>query len=166
MSNQTDSSVGSDTPRLDELTLWLNYENKIDELRSRFLTIAGLLFTLQSGIFALMLDKIFLSDNRPSLALSAEVYLVILSILTLIFLFIISSLYKSHIEANSHRSAFVVEKSNAIRVFKNEVKNYLHEKSPKYENRSLTRVIYEVWLIYGVLFLCTVGMPILRRMLN
>ena len=50
----------------DYLTLWLNYEDKIDELRSRFLTLAGLLFALQSGIFSLMLDKIYLSDKSSS----------------------------------------------------------------------------------------------------
>ena len=166
MSNEANSSVPSESLRLDPLTLWLNYENKIDELRSRFLTIASLLFTLQSGIFALMLDKIFLSDKPSLLALPAEIFLVIISVLTLVLLFIIGSLYGSHMETNCHRSDFIVGKSNAIKEFKKNLEKYLRCKQPKYKERTLKGVIYHVWVMCGLLLLFTIGVPVLRRILN
>ena len=164
MSIDADSNVPSHGSGLDPLTLWLNLENKLDELRSRFLTIASLLFTLQSGIFALMLDKIFLTDTPPALAASAEVLLIVLSVLGFIFLFTTSAHYASHIDTNELRSRFVAE-SDAIRQFTQDLRIYLQTKSVHHEPRNPKGVVRVVWGIYGVLFLLTVGLPVLREIL-
>ena len=76
----TNPSVSGNNPPLDYLTLWLNYENKLDVLRGHFLTIAGLLFTLQAGVFVLMLDKMF-DPGRTSMS-----YVLIDIIIDLLYL--------------------------------------------------------------------------------
>jgi hypothetical protein len=161
--NVCDDSFGPGKKyELDPLTLWLNYEDKIDALRSHFLTIAALLFALQSGIFALILDKIFLSDKTlsPFLALRAEIVLIILSVLLLAFFIVIYNTYTHHINRNVHRSEFVASQSKNICKFKNEVNKRPNTKSP---SQSPNAVIHLAYMIYLILFLSTVGIPILRR---
>lgn len=95
----------------DYLTLWLNYENKIEALRSRFLTIAGLLFTLQSGVFVLLVDKIADDKGFSWSLFSAEILLVIISMIIYRFLSIITDSYTKHIDNNVQRSANTVKES-------------------------------------------------------
>jgi hypothetical protein len=83
MANNTSHSVSRSSPELDYLTIWLNYENKLDELRGRFLTIAGLLFTTQAGVFVLMLDKIFDIDDLSWCLILADIIIVVISILSI-----------------------------------------------------------------------------------
>ena len=98
------------------LTLWLNYENKQDQLRSQFLTIAGLLFALQSAIFVLMLDKIILSDKALNTAQTSQAKdtLIVLSVLILIFFIVISFMYVFHINRNFDRANNVVNQCSSL----------------------------------------------------
>lgn len=159
MSNHTNTLVTRESMQLDQLTLWLNFENKMDGLRSRFLAIASILFTLQSGAFALMLDKVFFNSFQ---CLSAEILLIILSLLVLIFLLFVYVMYSSHIDSNKLRSDFVAAQSHAIKQFKYHVGKYLQQKLPKHKEKSLKDILYQVLFIYGILFLLTVGMPLLH----
>jgi hypothetical protein len=166
MTGNTGSAGSGNNPELDHhdyLTLWLSYESKIEELRNRFFTIAGLLFTLQSGIFALMLDKIFLSDKplQPLLALQAERCLKRLSVLILLFFILISFTYIHHIKRNVHRSEVVVAQSGYIQV---KIKNVVDGVETPNKLQEFIRAlsfqggIYTVCVIYLILFLTTVGM--------
>src|SRR5262245_51907201 len=116
------------TPQLNHLTLWLNYEKKLDDLRGHFPIFAGLLFTLQSGIFTLMLDKIFLSDKHSSEHSLAERFLIILSIFTGIFLFFIAYHYNKHIKNNIKRSKFSEGQDPNITEFKKRQDRYVYDK--------------------------------------
>jgi hypothetical protein len=118
MSGKTDSSVPHSRPKLDflgqkGLELWLNYENKMDELRGRFLTIASILVAVQFGIFALMLDKIVLSESLPFLAFLGGILLLITLIITLVPLIGACRRYNYHIKTNFHRSCYVATDSAA-----------------------------------------------------
>ena len=180
MSNITGSTGSENDTKPDHhdyLRLWLNYEDKMDELRSSFLTVAGLLFTLQSVIFALMLDKIFLRERRPEtsipqattaiLTLYAEYILMILSVLILIFFITIFVTYKKHIKRNLHRSEFVVKTCPTVNNFKNEINNYIREEEPKQKffQSPWSSLLVVSW-IYYILLLLTFGIPILRKILG
>jgi hypothetical protein len=76
--------------KFDYPMLWLNYEDKMDELRNRFLTIASILFAVQVGIFALIVDKIILTEAKNGTLESrhfiAGIVLIIFSVIILLFL--------------------------------------------------------------------------------
>jgi uncharacterized membrane protein len=154
------------------LTLWLNYENKIEDIRSRFLIIAGLLFTLQSGIFALMLDKILLNEKFRDKSLLwraflVEIILIALSILIHRLFNIISESYTRHIDTNIQRSKFVVNKSvephkyESIKEFKEDINKHLaiHYHPQNHDPKD---PIKQTRKIYLTLFLATIGVPILH----
>jgi hypothetical protein len=103
----------------DYLTLWLNYEAKIDALRSSFLTIAGILFALQSDVFVLMLDKLFDTEELSSRLFLLDITIVSISILIWKFLSNISEHFTTHINRNVERSRFSVESSDPNRTPKN-----------------------------------------------
>jgi hypothetical protein len=168
MTGNARTSDADKTPKLDPLTLWLNYENKMEELRTSFLTIAGLFFTVQSGIFVVMVDKIFLSEKETLLLLFPGIMLILLSILVFIFFSTVSSLYQQHIKNNEHRSKFVTDtydRNKYIQEFSASVTVYLKKQSPHYKTQESDRVIKQVRNIYNVLFgatlvvfgLCLIG---------
>jgi hypothetical protein len=169
-------TVNEARSQLDPLTLWLNYENKIGELRSHFLTIAGLLFTLQSAIFVLMMDKIFLDEPKNLQAASqAKCALIILSYMTLFFFIITLITYCHHIKTNLQRSIFIADVYDKVQYI-NALKSMLYGYHKKKESScdvikklkdiwSLYRVIIVIAFIYIILFLFTVNMTDLLTLL-
>jgi hypothetical protein len=159
---------------LDHPALWLNYEDKMDELRNRFLTIASILFAVQVGVFALMVDKIVLIENEivsdqggeisTLLPFITGILLIVFSFLTLMFLRKTYKHYASHIITNKDRSCFVVRQCPYIRDFKDHQKAYLKDlpAKPKGLQRVLNRdplaVLKSVYRIYTVLPVFTVMM--------
>jgi hypothetical protein len=118
-----------DHTKLDYSALWLNYENKMDELRNRFLTITSILFAVQIGILALLVDKIillekdtltsFVNDELSTpLPFITGILLIVFSILTARFLYITYTYYTSHILTNEIRSSLVEREYPAITEFK------------------------------------------------
>ncbi len=139
----------------DKLTLWLNYENKMDQLRNSFITIASILFAVHSGVFALIIEKIL---NGSLLSL---IMLMILSILILVFVIIISFTYCSHIKKNKFKSDIVADSSDKIKDHKKDLKDKLKAKNKKSESKPSENVIIYIDWIYGALFLFTIVIAIL-----
>ena len=155
------------SPQLNYLTLWLNYEKKIDDLKGHFLTFAGLLFALQSGIFALMLDKIFLSEKQSPQQLPAEYLLIALSVLTFIFFFSATIHYASHIKNNIKRSGFVQRQDANITEFKEKQERDIRgdkyrEESHRNRSPHTDSVIFAAAFIYGFVFLATIVIPYIK----
>jgi hypothetical protein len=170
MTNNTSHSVSGSSPELDYLTLWLNYENKLDELRGHFLTIAGLLFTVQAAVFVLMLDKIFDVDDLSWRLILADTIVVVISILTRNLLYIVANHFSIHLDNNHQRSDRTIAESEKtspnIKEFKNRINKDL--KKPDYvpqdhkDQKDHKYIIEEVKRIYIKLFGFTIAILVVH----
>jgi hypothetical protein len=164
MTNNTSHSVSGSSSELDYLTLWLNYENKLDELRGRFVTIAGLLFTVQAGVFVLMLDKIFDVDDLSWRLILADTIIVVISILTCILLHIVANHFSIHLDINYQRSVLTVKESEKtspnIKDFIKRINEGL--KLPNYIPRDHKYIIEQVKCIYIKLFGFTIAILVVH----
>ena len=165
---QEDSKPGVLT-HSDYLTLWLNYEAKIDALRSSFLTIAGILFALQSGVFVLMLDKLFDTEELSLRLFLLDITIASISILIWKFLSNISEHFTTHINRNVERARLSVESSypnstpKNIEMFQKYMKNNLTNSSSNHIKQASNcrsdpnQIIKRVQCIYYIVLWFTMG---------